>query len=129
MPRKPKGNSETTLTERELAAMTRVSSASDGRGRPLDQLVAAWAAHEPKVRRVWLRGGTAAADPLPLALELQPVADSEETAATWLAHAAAWRVALQKATGRAVELEWLDPDEPHKRNQSRPDALVYERGS
>jgi hypothetical protein len=126
---KPQGNSETTLTGEERAAMTRVSSASDGRGRPLDQQIAGWAMRQPKIRRVWLRGGTPAVDPLPLALELQPVPDSEETAATWLAHAADWRLGLEKALGRPVELECLDPDQSAKRGESRADALVYERSA
>lgn len=127
MPSKHKSNSETSLTREELAAMTRVSSASDGRGQPLDRLVADWAAREPKIRRVWLRGGTAAVDPLPFSLELQPVADSEETAATWLARAPAWRVALEKALGRAVDLDCLDPDESRGGNEAAPDTLVYEQ--
>jgi hypothetical protein len=34
--------------------MTRLTSRSDGRGEPLSALIAAWAAGNPKIRRVWL---------------------------------------------------------------------------
>jgi hypothetical protein len=121
------GNPETTLTEENPAAVVRVSSASDGRGRPLDALIGRWAAHESQIRRIWVRGGHAA-NPLLIALELQPVGDSEETAAIWLARSSRWRAELESAVGRAVELEWCDADESPALGAAKADTLVFERG-
>ncbi len=63
----------------------RLSTSANGRGTALIAVIADWAARNPKIRRLW-----ACEAPLPqvvaVALELQPVADSEETSAVWLAH-------------------------------------------
>jgi len=104
----------------------RLTSSSNGRGPALSALVADWAARNPKIRRVW---GCEAADAL--ALELQPVGDSEETFAVWLAHCEQWRGELEARIGRPVDLEWLDPDGAATIVQPRPgeaDTLIYERG-
>ena len=112
------------------AAMTsRLSSVSDGRGAALSALVADWASHTPKVRRVWLaeRGER---DALSIALELQPVGDSEESMPLWMAHCEQWRRELASRLGRDVDLGWLDPDEAARVEQPRPgetDTLIYER--
>ena len=62
----------------------RLSTSSNGRGPALTAVIADRAARNPKIRRVW-----ACEAPVPqavaVALELQPVADSEETSAVWLA--------------------------------------------
>jgi malate dehydrogenase (oxaloacetate-decarboxylating)(NADP+) len=110
-------------------AAPRLTSASDGRGAALTVLVADWAARNPRVRRVWtceshVEGALA------LALELEPVADSEETATVWLAHCEEWRGALARRLRRAVELEWIDRDEASAPNQpgtGEVRTLVYER--
>jgi hypothetical protein len=107
----------------------RLSSASDGRGEALTALVAAWAARNPRVRRVW-SCESHAAGALALALELQPVGDSEETAGVWLAHCEKWRRALARRLRRPVELEWIDADEGGAPNQPGPGevrTLIYER--
>ncbi len=93
-------------------------------------VIAEWAARNPKIRRVW-----ACETPVPravaVALELQPVADSEETSMIWLANCEEWRRELQRRLHRSVDLEWLDPDETSAPNQPRPDevrTLIFERG-
>ena len=65
-----------------------------------------------------------------LALELQPVGDSEETFAVWIAHCERWRRELEARIGRPVDLEWLDPDGAATIVLPRPgeaDTLIYER--
>jgi hypothetical protein len=78
-------------------------------------VIAEWAARNPKIRRVWVSDSRAEDAPRPdegivIAVELQPVADSEETFAVWMANCDKWRVELQARLGRIVDLEWLDPD-------------------
>jgi len=115
------------LPSRELAQMTRVTSVSDGRGRPLDALIADWAAANPKIRRVWV-SVRQSGEALPVALELQPVADSEETSPIWLAHCGQWSRELGRRIGRAVDLQWLDADaSPAQARGDRADTLVYQR--
>lgn len=71
----------------------------------LHRMIVEWAAAHPKIRRVWVFGsGT------DVAVELQPVADSEETLPVWMANCEQWRRELQDRTGQAVRLEWRDPD-------------------
>lgn len=112
--------------------MVRATSSSDGRGPALDATIADWAAGHPAVLRVWLfarRGeDERAGGPVDLALELQPVGDSEETSATWMANCEKWRAQLERRTGAGVELEWLDADEGTRATQ-RGEArmLLYER--
>ena len=96
-------------------------------------LIAEWAERNPRIRRVWVdsRAERAAAPEgaIAIALELQPVADSEETLAVWLAHCEEWRRELHARTGRIVDLEWLDPDEAAPINPPRPgeaNTLIYE---
>lgn len=108
---------------------SRLSSVSDGRGAPLSALIADWASHTPKVRRVWLteRGDN---DALAIALELQPTGDSEESMPLWMAHCEQWRQELAARLGRDVDLGWLDPDEAALVEHARPgetDTLIYER--
>jgi len=83
-------------------------------GIETDKLVA-WAASNPRIRRLWLfddaakRNARAAKD-LVVAIELEPVADSEETIAYWIAHAEEWQPQLEECAGRSVDLDWFDPD-------------------
>lgn len=117
--------------------MTRLTSRSDGRGRPLSALIAGWAAGNPRIRRVWLFAGPAA-DParrdedIALTVELQPVGDSEETLALWMTHCEQWRRQLQAQIGQAVRLGWCDPDGattamPASLDEAK--SLIYERAS
>ena len=74
--------------------------------------VVAWAKRNARIRRVWmLGGGTDRHDvKVNIAVEIEPVADSEETAALWMAHSDKWQRELQETSGCGVSLEWLDPD-------------------
>ena len=103
---------------------------------PVQDAVAEWAARNPKIRRAWMLGDPAAHEPaeheIEIAVELQPVADSEETFAVWLAKAEQWHSQLRERFGSKVQLVWVDPDvdEPalaKELEQSR--VLVYERAS
>jgi predicted nucleotidyltransferase len=97
--------------------------------------IAAWASRHGQVRRVWVIGsrarGTARADSdLDIAIELTPVADSEETMPEWVAHAEAWRAELQRRLRPTVDLKWVDAD--HGSRDTRAAAaegklLAYER--
>lgn len=89
--------------------------------------IARWAAGNPRIRRVWLLLNGA---PLEVAVELEPVGDSEETLAIWIANAGSWQSQLRNRLSAAVELEWFDPDGDGGAIQARLDedkALVYER--
>lgn len=105
--------------------MTRLTSRSDGRGRPLSTLVASWAAANPRIRRVWL----SASPEVAVMIELQPVGDSEETMALWMAHCDQWRDELRAQVGEAVSLDWYDPDTESTLQSplEMAKALVYER--
>ena len=86
--------------------------------------IAEWAAREPRIRRAWLVGDNG------IAVELQPVADSEETLAIWLHKADKWRSQLRERVGPELKLEWLDPDRDEAivgEELTRPKTLVYER--
>jgi predicted nucleotidyltransferase len=77
--------------------------------------LAAWAAENPRIRRVWLFGRAAKRNArsdtdLDIAIEMEPVPDSEETVAYWIAHAEEWQAELEKRFGTQVDLEWFDPD-------------------
>jgi predicted nucleotidyltransferase len=83
-------------------------------GKETERL-AAWAAAHPRIRRVWLFGSDAkrnarADTDLDVAIEMEPVPDSEETIAFWIAHAEEWEAELEKCVGSSVDLEWFDPD-------------------
>ena len=77
--------------------------------------LAAWAAANPRIRRVWLFGSDAkraarGGHDLDVAIEMEPVADSEETIAYWIAHAEEWQAELENCVGSGVDLDWFDPD-------------------
>jgi hypothetical protein len=103
---------------------------------PVQEAVAEWAARNPKIRRAWMLGDPAAEEPaqrdIEIAVEIQPVADSEETLAVWLAKGAQWHCQLRARIGPKVQLVWVDPDldEPalgKELEQAR--VLVYDRAS
>ena len=114
----------------------RLSSSSDGSGRPLAEILADWAAADPQIRRVWLfRGPAAEAAPdgaLDIALELRPVADSDETLIVWLANREKWRRQLAARLGGAVDLDWLDAQGGTRSGEAGAHelkSLVYERAA
>ena len=113
---------------------TRLTSRSDGPGKPLDALIAQWAARNPEIRRVWLHAGAGRPggepEEIAVTLELRPVGDSEETLAVWMAHCERWRTELEASVGRPVPLDWRDDDGATLAappGAEEPRALVYER--
>jgi predicted nucleotidyltransferase len=86
-----------------------------GIGNDVQRTLADWAARNPKVRRVWVFGSRARGthrpdDDIDIAVELEPVADSEETLLVWLANSEKWRSQLQDKISLPVDLEWFDPN-------------------
>jgi hypothetical protein len=74
-----------------------------------------WADATTRVRRVWLIGSSANSTKrsdceIEVGLEVEPVADSEETLVVWMNNGERWRGELQNRLGRSVNLEWFDPD-------------------
>jgi hypothetical protein len=93
---------------------------------PVEDAVAQWAARNPKIKRAWMLGDAE------VAVEIQPVADSEETIAVWLAKAEHWRSQLRSRLGPQVELVWIDPDRDAPalgKELEEAKVLVYERAS
>jgi len=76
--------------------------------------IAQWAAERPEVRRVWVFGSrvkvTHHPESIDIAVELEPVGDSEETLTRWIAYADLWKSQLQSRVDSRVDLEWFDPD-------------------
>jgi predicted nucleotidyltransferase len=92
--------------------------------------LAAWAAGIPRIRRVWLFGSDAKRNArentdLDIAIEMEPVADSEETITVWIAHAEQWQNELESRIGTAVDLEWFDPDVDEPLSEKA--ILAYDR--
>ncbi|MEN3354076.1 MAG: uncharacterized protein V7640_2234 [Betaproteobacteria bacterium] len=74
-----------------------------------------WAESTPRVRRIWLFGSRARDahredSDIDIALEIEPVGDSEETLAVWMVNSDKWQAQLQQHTNLEVDLEWFDPD-------------------
>ena len=96
--------------------------------------IVAWAQAIPVIRRGWLVGGAASryrrGDEINLAIEVEPVADSEETLVLWLANSDQWQSQLLEQTRLPVSLEWFDLDgrTPKVRGAlSEVGGLIYER--
>ena len=102
-----------------------------GIGNGTTETIARWAAENPKVRRVWILGK--AREPrLDLAIEIEPVADSEEALAVWMAHADEWRAALRERVSAAVEVSWIDANGATRgipEVLDQPKVLVYDRSA
>jgi hypothetical protein len=86
----------------------------------MHQAIADWASLHPRIRRIWECDGR-------FAVELQPVADSEETLAVWLGHGQRWRDEVHTRIDPGVELAWFDPDGATVPLEEAK-LLVYERG-
>lgn len=99
--------------------------------------IARWAAEHLEVRRVWLFGSRAKGSHRPdsdvdIAIELEPVADSEETITQWIAHCDSWEAQLQRLSVQKIDLEWFDPDGSTpsiEAGLNEAKVLVYERAS
>jgi predicted nucleotidyltransferase len=106
-----------------------------GFGDDVRDAIVAWAEATPRIRRVWVFGSRAKGNPrtdsdLDIAVEVEPVADSEETLAVWMANSEKWQSELQEHISFTVDLEWFDPDgsTPKVRGALRETGiLVYER--
>jgi hypothetical protein len=95
--------------------------------------IVAWAQAIPIIRRGWLvsdasryRGG----DEITVAIEVEPVVDSEETLVLWLANSDQWQSQLQEQTRSPVSLEWFDLDGRTPKvcgALARVGGLIYER--
>lgn len=83
-----------------------MSDAADAIGR----IVLEWAAADPRIRRIWILGSADRDSHIAVAVEPEPVPDSEETLAVWMANCGEWHLQLRARTGRAVRLEWRDQD-------------------
>jgi hypothetical protein len=97
--------------------------------KELTDSIARWAAGNTHIRRVWLvRNGAARQGNghVELAVELEPVFDSEETLTLWMANAGAWQSQLRRCVAAPVELEWCDADSGTIEKEK---ALVYESAS
>ena len=103
------------------------------REKELTDSITRWAAGNPRIRRVWLFRNGARQDrrhngQIEIAVELEPVFDSEETLTVWMANAGSWQSQLSKRVAAPVELEWFDPDGGAIQPTLEQDkALVYER--
>ena len=94
-----------------------------------------WATEVPEVRRVWVSqsratGGHRPNSDIDIAIELEPVGDSEETLTRWLFHADLWESQLQRRIAAKIDLEWFDPDGSTRTIEAglnEPRALMYER--
>ena len=96
--------------------------------------IAQWAAERPEVRRVWLFGNrvkiTHNPESIDIAVELEPVGDSEETLTRWIAYADLWKSQLQNRVDSRVDLQWFDPDgstPTTKAGLLDARVLIYER--
>ena len=83
---------------------------------------------------MWVLGDAAQGAPGPgdaveIAVEVEPVGDSEETLAVWMANEGSWQAQLQRHLSRSVGLEWVDTDgtgtAPSRRDEAK--VLVYDR--
>lgn len=77
------------------------------------EAVSSWARAQPRIRRVWLYGDekprTPRSSDIDVTIEMEPVADGDETVTFWIAHAEEWQAELERETGANVGLEWFDP--------------------
>src|SRR5262245_17080965 len=95
--------------------------------------IVAWAQAIPAIRRGWLLSEASAyrpGDEISVAIEVEPVGDSEETLVLWLAHSDQWQSELQEQTRLRVNLEWFDLDgnTPKIRGALvNASGLIYER--
>jgi hypothetical protein len=95
--------------------------------------IVAWAQAIPVIRRGWLVGDASRycpGDEINLAIEVEPVGDSEETLVLWLANSDRWQSQLLEQTRLPVSLEWFDLDGSTPKVRGvlpKAGALIYER--
>jgi predicted nucleotidyltransferase len=84
---------------------------------------------------VWIfgsrvKGGYRPDSDLDIAVEAEPVPDSEEALVVWMNQSENWKAQLQQKVSLAVDLDWFDPDGSTPRIYSALEEakdLVYER--
>src|ERR1700687_889149 len=84
-------------------------------GNDVRDTLTAWAEATPRIRRLWVFGSrtTDVYDPdsdIDIAVEIEPVGDSEETLTLWMVNSEKWQVQLRQQVNLEVDLEWFDPD-------------------
>jgi hypothetical protein len=102
-----------------------------GSGNGMAESLARWAAKNPKVRRVWMAQDRRKPK-VDVTIELEPVADSEESIAVWMAHADEWRAELREDVSPAIDVSWVDPNGAARRLPDVLDeakVLVYDRSA
>jgi predicted nucleotidyltransferase len=96
-----------------------------------------WAEATPRIRRLWIFGSQAKGTHEPdsdidIAIEIEPVGDSEETLTLWIVNSENWHAQLQQCISLQVDLEWFDPDgsTPKVHGALRETGvLVYDRAT
>jgi predicted nucleotidyltransferase len=115
--------------------MTPGEARMSGLGHDVRSAIKDWAQATPRVRRVWVIGSRAKGSERPdsdldIAIEIEPVVDSEETLSRWMVKADEWAAQLQKVVGPKVDLAWFDPDGSTPKIQKALDdgaILIYDR--
>jgi hypothetical protein len=117
-----------TLTAAHLLDLQMSTESND-----MCNTIVAWAQAIPTIRRGWLVGDASRCrrgDEIKVAIEVEPVGDSEETLVLWLANSDQWQSQLQEQTRLPVSLEWFDLDgrTPKVRGAlAKVGGLIYER--
>jgi hypothetical protein len=105
--------------------------------RNVADAIAQWAAQNPEIRRVWLFHHRAEStprsnNPIDVALELEPIGDSEETLTRWMACSKLWESQLQSRVDPSIALSWRDPDRrmgAEEAHANTAKVLLYERAA
>ena len=105
----------------------------NGPDRELLDSIRHWANHEEKIRRVWLLepagDETGGEGDHSIAVELDPVHDSDEEMLLWVSKSGEWQSSLREMAP-AIRLEWMNPYSGAGAAREDPDAsrsLVYDR--
>ena len=96
--------------------------------------IIAWSEAIPVIRRGWLVGDAKApyraGNEINVAIEVEPVGDSEETLVLWLACSSQWQAQLQEQMRLPVTLQWFDLDGSTPKVYgavAETGVLIYER--
>lgn len=76
--------------------------------------LSAWYSRTARIRRLWAIERLDASDSpgvLRVVVTLEPIGDSDETDAAWMASGRAWQQELRSQLAREVDLEWADEGE------------------
>ena len=101
---------------------------------PAAQVLHAWAAGKPFVRRLWIYGsrakGTARPDSdLDMAVEIDPVGNDEDAGTSFISEAEGWRNELRPLLGGYdLHLEWYDQSNHAVWAGANEGIQIYDRG-